>query len=219
MNVRQSKLAKGLIVVAAIGALVAGSTVANAATKSITCYKGTVVKKVTTAKCPTGYTTKAPKPVAKPSTKPATSGGGSVALTATYKGTMKMVWSDSAVTVTSVSATGSGTTAGLDSLSGTGSAAPASQCDAINGSGVLGSGANTVKVTFDTSSQGCADAGEAPANISIKGNAVVNGGTGKFVGATGTLKVTGSFAIKSTAAGSSESEAVTLNISGSITTK
>jgi len=217
MNILNSKFAKGLIVVAAVGALVAGSTVANAATKTITCYKGTAVKKVTTAKCPTGYSTTAPKATAAKASPAAA--GGSVSLTATYKGTMKMVWSDSAVTVTSVSATGSGTTAGLDALTGTGSAAPSSQCDAIGGSGVLGSGANTVKVSFDTTSQGCADAGEAPATVTIKGNAVVNGGTGKFVGATGTLKVTGSFGIKSTAAGSSESDAVTLNISGSITTK
>ena len=55
MNVLTPKAAKGLIVVAAVGALVAGSTVANAATKSITCYKGTTVKKVTTAKCPAGF--------------------------------------------------------------------------------------------------------------------------------------------------------------------
>ena len=61
MNILNSKFAKGLIVVAAVGALVAGSTVANAATKAITCYKGTAVKKVTTAKCPTGYSTTAPK--------------------------------------------------------------------------------------------------------------------------------------------------------------
>lgn len=215
MNILKSKLAKGLIVVTAVAALVAGSTVANAATKTITCYKGTAVKKVTTAKCPTGYTTTKPK--AAPA-KPA-AGGSSVALNATYKGTIKMVWSDSSVTVTSVTATGSGTTAGLDSMSGTGGASPASQCDSINGSGVLGSGANTLKVSFDTSSQGCADQGEAPATVTIKGNAIVNGGTGKFVGATGTLKVTGSFAIKSTAAGSTESDSVSLVIAGNITTK
>ena len=59
-----SKLAKSLIVVAAVGALVASSTVSFAATKSITCYKGTTVKKVTTAKCPTGFSTTAPKTVA-----------------------------------------------------------------------------------------------------------------------------------------------------------
>lgn len=214
MNILTSKLAKGLIVVTAVSALVVGSTVANAA-KTITCYKGTAVKKVTTAKCPTGYTTTKPKAVP---TKPV-AGGSSVALTATYKGTIKMVWSDSAVTVTSVSATGSGTTAGLDSLSGTGGASPSSQCDSINGSGVLGSGANTVKVSFDTAAQGCSDQGEAPAVVSIKGNAIVNGGTGKFAGATGTLKVSGSFSIKSTAAGSTESDSVSLAISGTITTK
>ncbi len=219
MNVLQSKLAKSLIVVAAVGALVAGSTYANAASKTITCYKGTTVKKVTTAKCPTGFTTTAPKAAPAPAKAGAGTTAGAVAINATYKGSMKLVWSDSDVKVSSITATGTGTTAGLASLSGTGSSAPSSQCDAIIGTGVLGSGADTVKVTFDSGTQGCADSDAAPANVTLKGNAVVNGGTGKYAGATGTLKATGSFAVKSTSAGFTETQALTLTLVGNIVTK
>ena len=214
MKIYQLKVAKSLIVVAAVGALVASSTASYAATKTITCYKGTTVKKVTTAKCPAGYSTTAPK-----AATPAKAAAGSVAINATYKGTMKMVWSDSDVKVSPVTATGSGTTAGLTSLTGTGSSAPTSQCDSVNGSGTLGSGADTVQVSFDTTTQGCADSDAAPANVKLTGNAVVKGGTGKYAGATGTLKATGSFAVKSTSAGFSETQALVLTLVGTITTK
>jgi hypothetical protein len=214
MRIYQSKLAKGIIVVVAVGALVASSTVSFAASKTITCYKGTTVKKVSTAKCPAGYSTTAPK-----AATPAKAAAGSVAINATYKGTMKMVWSDSDVKVSPVAATGSGTTAGLTSLTGTGSSAPSSQCDSVNGSGTLGSGADTVQVSFDTTTQGCADSDAAPANVKLTGNAIVKGGTGKYAGATGTLKSTGSFAVKSTSAGFSETQALVLTLVGTITTK
>jgi len=214
MKSYQSKLAKSLIVMAAVGALVASSTVSFAATKSITCYKGTAVKQVTTAKCPSGYTTTAPKAAI-----PAKAAAGSVAINATYKGTMKMVWSDSDVKVSPVTATGTGTTGGLNSLTGSGSSAPSSQCDSINGSGTLGSGADTVQVSFDTTTQGCADSDAAPANVKLTGNAVVKSGTGKFAGATGTLKATGTFAVKSTSAGFTETQALALTLVGTITTK
>ena len=218
MKVLTSKLAKSLIVVAAVGALVAGSTVANAASKTITCYKGTAVKKVTTAKCPTGYSTTAPKATTAPVTA-APAGAKSVAINATYKGTMKLVWSDSDVKVSGVTATGSGTTGGLASLSGTGGAAPSAQCDSINGSGTLGSGTDTVAVKFDTSTQGCADSDAAPANVKLTGKATVTGGTGKYAGASGTLTATGSFAVKSTSAGFTETQALSLTLVGTITTK
>ena len=218
MNVLTSKLAKSLIVVAAVGALVAGSTVANAASKTITCYKGTAVKKVTTAKCPTGYSMTAPKATVAP-VAPAPAGAKSVAINATYKGTMKLVWSDSDVKVSGVTATGSGTTGGLASLSGTGGAAPSAQCDSINGSGTLGSGTDTIAVKFDTSTQGCADSDAAPANVKLTGKATVTGGTGKYAGASGTLTASGSFAVKSTSAGFTETQALSLTLVGTITTK
>ena len=66
-----SRYAKGLIFIMALGVIVANGSAANAASKTILCYKGTAVKKVIAAapKCPKGWTTK--KPVAKPKAKAA----------------------------------------------------------------------------------------------------------------------------------------------------
>jgi hypothetical protein len=198
---------------------IAFTTTASAATKSITCYKGTQSKVVKAAspKCPAGWTTK--KPAAAASSKPAASSGTTVAINTKYTGKISMLWSDAGVVANSVTATSSANNADLDSLSGSGSSSPQSKCDIILGSGVLSGGGNTVKVTFDSSTKGCAEDEDGPTTINLVGTAIVNGGTGKFAGATGTLKVTGSFGIKSHAAGTSEKSDLTLNISGNIVTK
>lgn len=224
-NVNKSTLAKALVVIAAFGLVTTNSTVANAVTKkTITCYKGKIVKKVTAVspKCPIGYTTKkpvvktTPKPTATTTAKPTV---GTVAFSGTYKGKISILWSDSDVRATSVTATGTGNVLGMDQLTGTGSAAPQNQCDAFNGTGVLSGGGNTLKVAFDSTAKACAADDAAPTTITITGNATITGGTGKYAGATGTLKVTGSFAIKSKDAGFSESTALTLTLTGNITTK
>jgi len=246
---RNSKFARALVVVTVLGVLTANGTAANAVVnKTITCYKGTAVKKVTavTPKCPVGWTLKktitcykgtavkkvvaiAPKcpvgwsikkPVVKPTVQPTVKPtSATVAFSGTYKGKIAVLWSDSGVKASSVTGTGTGTILGLDALTGSGSAAPQNQCDGINGSGVLSGGGNTLKVSFDSSAKGCAADEAAPTVISITGNAVIQGGTGKYAGAAGTLKVTGSFAIKSKDAGFSESSALTLTLSGNINTK
>jgi hypothetical protein len=130
-----------------------------------------------------------------------------------------MLWSDTNVTVTSIRGVGSGTNLGLTNLSGTGSAAPASQCDAVDGDGVLTGPDGTLKVTFKNAAKGCAADGAAPTMITLTGNAIITGGTGKFAGATGTLKANGSFTLKSTEAGNSESEPFTLTLTGTINLK
>ncbi len=224
---RKSKVAQALVVFATFALVLANSSSANAATKTITCYKGTAVKKVSSAnpKCAVGWSTKKPvvKTTAKPAATPAPSSApakaGALAFSGTYKGTIAMLWSDSSVQATAVTATGSGNIFGLDQLTGSGSSAPASQCDSINGAGTISDGTNTLKANFDTASKGCAKDAEAPTAVEITGNAVITGGTGKYAGATGTLKVTGSFSIKSTAAGFKESSPLTLTIAGNITTK
>lgn len=220
----KSKFARLCVVVMALGVLVASGSAANAATKTITCYKGTVAKKVSGAapKCATGWSTK--KPIVKATPKPTAiatskSTAGSVAFSGTYKGKMSVLWSDSGVQASSVTGSGTGTDLGLDELSGTGSSSPQNQCDSINGSGVLSGGGNTLKVSFDSTAKGCAADGAAPTVVTISGNAVISGGTGKYAGATGTLKVTGSFAIKSNQAGFSESTALTLTLTGTVNTK
>ncbi len=224
---RKSKVAQALVVFVTFALVLANSSSANAATKTITCYKGTAVKKVSSAnpKCAVGWSTKKPvvKTTAKPAATPAPSSApakaGALAFSGTYKGTIAMLWSDSSVQATAVTATGSGNIFGLDQLTGSGSSAPASQCDSINGAGTISDGTNTLKANFDTASKGCAKDAEAPTAVEITGNAVITGGTGKYAGATGTLKVTGSFSIKSTAAGFKESSPLTLTIAGNITTK
>ncbi len=222
---RKSKVAQALVVFATFALVLANSSSANAATKTITCYKGTAVKKVSSAnpKCAVGWSTKKPVAIATKPVTPAPSSApakaGALAFSGTYKGTIAMLWSDSSVQATAVTATGSGNIFGLDQLTGSGSSAPASQCDSINGAGTISDGTNTLKANFDTASKGCAKDAEAPTAVEITGNAVITGGTGKYAGATGTLKVTGSFSIKSTAAGFKESSPLTLTIAGNITTK
>lgn len=222
--INKSRIAGIFVVVTALGLLATNATVANAVTKkTITCYKGTAVKKVSAAspKCPKGWTTKKPvvKATAKPSTTPTKATSGVVAFSGTYKGKMSVLWSDSGVQASSITATGTGTTLGLDTLSGTGSSSPQSQCDSIDGSGVLSGGGNTLKVTFDSNAKACAAEGAAPTAVNITGTASITGGTGKYAGATGTLKVTGSFAIKSNQAGFGETTALTLTLTGNINTK
>jgi len=220
---QKSKFVQALVALTALTALtvVAVAPSANAATKTIRCYKGTVVKKVTAVKpkCPAGYRTT--KPVAKPVAKPtAKSTAATIAFSGTYTGKIGLLWGDSYVQATSVEGTGTGNVLGLTDLSGVGSAAPANQCDTFNGSGTLSGGGNTLKLTFDSTAKACAEDADAPTGITFTGNAVINGGTGKYAGATGTLKVTaGSFAIKSTVAGKSETDTFKMTISGNIITK
>lgn len=209
------------ITLAGMSVFVTVTPSASAATRTITCYKGTIVKKVTTAKCPTGYRTK--KPVVKPTTsatptpivKPAT-----VAFSGTYSGKISLLWGDSYVQATSVEGIGTGGVLGLTDLTGTGASSPSNQCDTFNGSGTLSGGGNTLKVTFDSSAKACAEDADAPTEITFTGNAIINGGTGKYAGATGTLKVTGgSFNIRSTTSGGKESTAFKFSIAGNIVTK
>ena len=117
-------------VFAVAGLLLSGVVNANAANKTITCYKGTTVKKVTAAnpKCPAGYSTTKPKATTKTTTT--TAKGSTIAINATYTGKVTMVWGEADVTVTNVTATGTGNTGGLTSLTGSGAAQPDAQCAA-----------------------------------------------------------------------------------------
>ena len=62
---RKTKFARALVVAVALSVVTATGTAANAGTKTIICYKGTAVKKVSgsSPKCAVGWTTK--KPVSK----------------------------------------------------------------------------------------------------------------------------------------------------------
>lgn len=218
MNKKNSMLRKALVVLGSIALVGASMTSADAANKTITCYKGTAVKKVTAAKpkCPTGYSTK--KPVAPATTAPAAASKAQT-FNGTYKVKISLLWGETDVRATTVTGTGTGDVLGLTDLVGTGYSAPMNQCDGFDGSGTLSGGGSSLKLAFDTSAQGCAEDANAPTTISIKGNAKILSGTGKYAGATGTLSVKGTFSIRSTAIGSSEVISATLTATGSVTTK
>ena len=226
-STQKSKLARILVALIALSVLTAVTPTANAATKTITCYKGKIIKKVTAVKpkCPTGFKIKKPvvNPTVKPTVKPTTTAPSTVAtvsFSGTYIGKIGLLWGDSFVQATSVDGTGTGNVLGLTDLAGAGSSSPANQCDTFNGTGTLSGGGNTLKVTFDSSAKACAEDAGAPTTITFTGNAIINGGTGKYAGATGTLKVTGgSFSIKSTTAGAKEINAFKFTIAGNIVTK
>jgi hypothetical protein len=215
MNIHSARKAKVLVLLTAAMFVFATAVPANAANKTITCYKGTVVKKVTAAKpkCPTGYTTTKPKATTKPA---APAAAASVAFSGTYKGNLAIVWGDTYLQVTSVTGKGTGNVLGLTDLSGTAAAAPAGLCDSFDAKGSIGGGVNTLNVAFDTSAKGCAEDETAPTTIKITGNAQITGGTGKYAGATGTLKVSGVFSVKG---GAKETAAFTMDVSGNIKTK
>ena len=217
MKLQRRKFAQILVALAAISLVAGNASVANAAVKkTITCYKGTAVKKVTAVapKCPTGYTTT--KPAATTATK-----AGSVAFAGTYKGKISILFGDgNLIQVTKVDGTGTGNVSGLSGMSGSASSAPSNLCDNFDGKGVISGGGNSLNLTFDSSSQGCADSDSAPATITIKGSAKITGGTGKYAGASGTLIVKGTFDINSKGiVNSSESTSFTLDLSGNIITK
>ncbi|MEO0015643.1 MAG: hypothetical protein RL589_124 [Actinomycetota bacterium] len=207
-----SKKSKVLVLFTAFIFLCAQGLPANAANKTITCYKGTTVKKVTAAnpKCPTGYTTTKPKVTTKPVV------GATVAFSGTYKGKLSIVWGDTYLQVTGVNGTGSGNVLGLTDMSGTASAAPAGLCDTFDAKGSIAGGGSSLNVSFDSSAKGCAEDESAPTTIKITGTATITGGTGKYAGATGVLKVTGTFSVKG---GSKEDAAFTMDVSGNIKTK
>lgn len=217
MKLQRRKFAQILVALAAISLVAGNASVANAAVKkTITCYKGTAVKKVTAVapKCPTGYTTT--KPAATTATK-----AGSVAFAGTYKGKISILFGDgNLIQVTKVDGTGTGNVSGLSGMSGSASSAPSNLCDNFDGKGVISGGGNSLNLTFDSSSQGCADSDSAPATITIKGSAKITGGTGKYAGASGTFIVKGTFDINSKGiVNSSESTSFTLDLSGNIVTK
>jgi hypothetical protein len=212
-SIKKIKSRRALIFLTALAVVGANASIAEAASKTITCYKGTSIKKVTAAKpkCATGWSTK--KPVAV-----ATSKGTSIAFSGTYKGQITMVWSSSNVKAT-IKGTGTGDTSGLADLTGVGTAAPQSQCEAINGTGTLGSGTNTIALSVVSTAKGCAEEAAAPTDVNVSGNATVTGGTGKFAGASGTLKLTGYFSVKSTTAGTTDNSTFTVKIEGNVVTK
>jgi hypothetical protein len=144
-----------------------------------------------------------------------------LAFKGSYTGTIGLLWASTGVTATSVVGHGPATLLGSSSMSGKGAGTAASTCNPFNGSGSL-SGAGSkllLKVVTSTKTTACATGSAAPTTVLVNGVATVTGGTGKYKGATGTLKFSGSFNIQSTTAGSSESDAFTAKLTGTLTVK
>jgi hypothetical protein len=207
-----SALVLSLAVVAPASASVDVASGVKIAAKTITCYKGTAVKKVTAAspKCPKGWSTK----------KPATTASKSVALNLEFTGSGQVVWSSSDVKATGITGKGGSATLGLTALTASGDANPQNQCTPIRGSGQITGSGGSISFKLDTKATACGADDAAPTTVTLeKTTATVTGGTGKYVGATGTLTVTGSFKIGSTSAGTKETQAFTAKFTGTITTK
>jgi hypothetical protein len=208
-----------VIAISSLGSL-AFTTSASAATKSITCYKGTQSKVVKAAapKCPAGWSTKKPA-AAKPTTT--AKAAAPVAMNATYKGKMSALWSEASIEA-SVTGTSSANNGGLADLTGSGSYASqeGDKCITLAGEATLKGGSDSLKLEFITpKSTACGKDADGPTSVEINGLAKITGGTGKYAGATGNLKVDGSFASKHPANGVTEKVDLTLTLSGSIVTK
>ncbi|MGC8509593.1 MAG: hypothetical protein ACP5PB_01830 [Acidimicrobiales bacterium] len=141
-----------------------------------------------------------------------------VVFAGSYKGTIAMLWSSSSVKATSVHGTGVGTLLGHGILNGTGTAATASTCDPLSGTGyLLGSGSKLlIRVATSSKTQACAASDSAPTTVTVSGVATVINGTGKYVGAHGTLSFKGSFQIQSNKAGSSEKDSFSATLHGAL---
>ena len=148
-----------------------------------------------------------------------------VAFKGTYKGSIALLMvgaagqSATSVTVTSVRGTGTGTLLGSGHVSATGSAPASNQCDPVAGLGSLSGAGGTLrfKVISSSSSQGCASGTSTPTSVTVKALAKVTGGSGKYARVSGTLKFTGSFSVTSNAGGSSENDAFSASVTGTLT--
>jgi hypothetical protein len=142
-----------------------------------------------------------------------------VALKGSYSGNIAMLWSSSAVSVSSLSGKGTTTLLGSSTLSGTGSSNPSSSCDPFSGTGTLRGAGSVIhfKVISSSRQQACAAGQTAPTNVTVKGVATVLSGTGKYAGAKGNLAIAGTFSIQSTTAGSSESDSFHATLKGTLT--
>jgi hypothetical protein len=119
--------------------------------------------------------------------------GGNHAFTASYSGSVTEKVSGQTVTATP-RGKGVGKPIGKSTLTGTVTATTANPpCSPLNGPGVLAGAKGKLKVTLLPTSRGCAAGEEDQNNISFSGSAKVNGGTGTFRAAKGTLRFSGHY--------------------------
>jgi hypothetical protein len=149
-----------------------------------------------------------------------------VAFKGTYKGTIKLVWTSSTVTGKIIAGKGAATLMPASTMTGSGTGADTAYTDMFSGSGLLTGAGSTLKVTIvkTASSASVPDGTQSgpqspPVTVTVIGKANVTAGTGKYKGASGTLKFSGSFSVSDSTAGTSESDAFTATLSGTLTVK
>jgi hypothetical protein len=119
--------------------------------------------------------------------------GSSSALVAKYSGTVTEKVDGQQITAVP-KGKGTGTLIGKSTLTGVVKATTANPpCSPLNGPGTLTGAKGKLRVTLLSTSRGCAASEDDQNNISFSGSARVNGGTGKFRGAKGTLRFTGHY--------------------------
>jgi hypothetical protein len=117
----------------------------------------------------------------------------SAAFSASYRGTVTEKVSGQTITAVA-KGKGTGTALGRGTISGTVTATTANPpCSPFKGPGVITGVGGKLKVTVLPTSRGCAAGEDDQDNISLSGSAKVNGGTGKFRNAKGTLRFTGHY--------------------------
>jgi hypothetical protein len=105
-------------------------------------------------------------------------------------------------------------------MKGSGGGSAASTCNPFAGTGnLVGASGLRLSVVSSTKSQACAVNAAAPSPVTVIGVAKIMSGTGKFKGATGTLSFKGSFSVQSSTAGSTESDAFSATLTGTVTIK
>ena len=142
-----------------------------------------------------------------------------VSFKGTYTGTIAMLWDANTVSATAVKGTGVGTLLGKSTVIGKGTASTSSTCDPLWGAGSITGGGSKLllKVVSSSATKACAAGQSAPTTVTVTGVAKVIGGAGKYKGASGTLKISGSFQIQSNTAGSHETDSFKATLSGVIT--
>ncbi len=141
-----------------------------------------------------------------------------VSFTGHYAGTASLLIDNGNVTISSVNGTGHGTLVGSSTVSGTGTASAAAQCDPFGGTGSISGAGTTIhfKVSSSTA-QGCSSGETAPVTVTFHGTAKAVGGTGKAAGARGSLKFTGTLHLGGTSG--SQTGAYTVKLTGTLSVK
>ena len=150
-----------------------------------------------------------------------------VAFKGSYKGTIKLVWGATTVSSTLSGARGTGSLLGAAStMTGSGSGADTAYSNAFLGTGVLsGAGSRLVLNIIKTASSASVASGtqagvqSPPTMVIVVGQAKVTSGTGKWKGATGTIKFSGNFMVTNSTAGTSESDSFSATLTGTLSVK